>query len=247
MSEVTWLIDRVTGALLAEGLTLEQASELADDLLPVGREIGCARPLTLLPPPVVPGRERVTTPSLRVAGYYHDSLVEGPGRRSSLLVVGCALRCRGCWVSSLHGENVGRDVPVDRLADALLDPAYERDGVSVLGAEPMQQPKGLLALVRALRARGCPHMLVYSGYTYERLRRMAQREPAIGAVLDTIQVLIDGPFVQALADRGGPWTGSQNQRVIDLVATQRTGRVVLLDDPSPHWSSLRYAQPRAGG
>jgi anaerobic ribonucleoside-triphosphate reductase activating protein len=247
VSEITWIIDRVTGALLVEGMTEEEASALAGDLLPVGHEMGCARPLTMLPPPVVSTDDRVSMARLRVAGYYHNSLVEGPGRRSSLLVVGCSLQCRGCWVSSLHPEDAGTEVPVNILADALLDPAYERDGVSVLGAEPMQQPEGLLALVRALRTRGCPHVLVYSGYTYERLRRMGQQQPVIGAVLDTIQVFVDGPFVQALAERGGPWTGSQNQRVIDLVATRRSGRVVVLNEPSPDPSSERYHQLTAGG
>ena len=65
--------------------------------------------------------------------------------------------------------------PADRLADALLEPAYPRDGVSLLGGEPVAQPEGLLALVRALRTRGCPHLLADSGYTYEHLRRRAAR------------------------------------------------------------------------
>jgi len=118
-------------------------------------------------------------------------------------------------------------VPVGRLAEALLDPAYERDGVSIHGGEPFAQPEGLLALVTALRERGCAHILVYSGYTYERLRRVALRRPAIGAVLEEIDVLIDGPFIAALADGAGPWTGSANQRVIDLAATRRRSRLVL--------------------
>jgi anaerobic ribonucleoside-triphosphate reductase activating protein len=87
----------------------------------------------------------------------------------------------------------GRLVPVDRLTDALLDPAHERDGVSILGGEPFAQPNGLLALVRALRARGCRHILCYSGYTYEALLSRAAQQPAIGAVLDEIEMLIDGP------------------------------------------------------
>jgi anaerobic ribonucleoside-triphosphate reductase activating protein len=120
-------------------------------------------------------------------------------------------------------------VPVARLAEALLDPAYARDGVTLLGGEPFFQPDGLWALVRALRARGCPHLLAYSGFTYERLRRMARRQPAIDAALDELDALIDGPYVAALAGTGGPWTGSGNQRVIDLAATRRAGRVVPLD------------------
>ena len=110
-----------------------------------------------------------------------------------------------------------------------MDSAYPRDGISVLGGEPFAQPEGLLALVRVLRARDCPHILAYSGYTYEHLRRRARQQPAIGAVLDDIDVLVDGPYVEQLAGRAGPWTGSGNQRVIDLAATRRAGRVVRLD------------------
>jgi anaerobic ribonucleoside-triphosphate reductase activating protein len=64
-------------------------------------------------------------------------------------------------------------VPAERLADTLLDPLYERDGVTILGGEPFAQSSGLLALVHALRRRGCAHILVYTGYTWEHLRRLA--------------------------------------------------------------------------
>jgi anaerobic ribonucleoside-triphosphate reductase activating protein len=142
-----------------------------------------------------------------------------------------AVQITGCRVPHLHPDDAGLPVPVDRMAEALLDPAHERDGVSLLGGEPFAQPAGLLGLVRALRARGCPHVLAYSGYTYEQLRRMARVRRAVGAVLDELDVLIDGPFVQHLAGTAGPWTGSGNQRVIDLVATRAEGRVVLLGEP----------------
>jgi anaerobic ribonucleoside-triphosphate reductase activating protein len=118
-------------------------------------------------------------------------------------------------------------VPVDRLADALLDPAFERDGISVLGGEPFFQPEGLLALVRALRQRGCRHLLVYSGYTYERLRRAAARQPAIGAVLDEVEILVDGPFIEAMAANAGPWTGSGNQRVIGAIRSAERTKALL--------------------
>jgi anaerobic ribonucleoside-triphosphate reductase activating protein len=100
----------------------------------------------------------------------------------------------------------------------------------LLGGEPFFQPEGLWALVQALRARACRHLLVYSGYTYERLRRMAARQPAIDAVLDEVEILVDGPFVQGQAASAGPWTGSGNQRVIDLVASRKRGHIVLWRD-----------------
>lgn len=76
---------------------------------------------------------------------------------------------------------------------------------------------------------GCPHIVWYSGYTYEALLRRSITEPAIAAVLDDVEVLIDGPYREAHADSAGPWTGSGNQRVIDLAATRRAGRVMLLE------------------
>ena len=240
MPEVTILLDTTTGAVLVEApraLPAHLRGLLAERLGPE-TEVGCARPAAIVPPPRSPegAAEEEAFPSLRVAGYYHNSLIEGPGRRSCLLVSGCTLACVGCWVPVLHAPAGGVRVPVDRLAAALLDPAFERDGVSILGGEPFQQPEGLLGLVRALRARGCAHILAYSGYTYERLRRLAVRQPATGAVLDEIQVLIDGPYVEALANEAGPWTGSGNQRVIDLETTRRRKHVVVLD---PHEPSRR--------
>jgi anaerobic ribonucleoside-triphosphate reductase activating protein len=113
------------------------------------------------------------------------------------------------------------------MAEALLDPAYERDGVSLLGGEPFAQPTGLLGLVRALRARGCGHVLAYSGYTYAQLRRVGRFRPAVASVLDELDVLIDGPYVRALARAAGPWTGSGNQRVIGALRSAERTRALL--------------------
>ena len=120
MPDLILTLDVMTGTvLLAEpdrsppGLHEQLAA-----LLGPGRELGCARPLGVLPPPIVPARDASGSRHLRVAGYYHNSLVEGPGRRSSVLVAGCTLGCPGCWVPSLHPSDGGRPVPVDLLADA---------------------------------------------------------------------------------------------------------------------------------
>lgn len=228
MSELTWIVDPTTGNLLVEGLTEVQARNLVGDLLPPARELYCAVPPALLDLPPATPEEVATSICGRIAGYYHDSLIEGPGRRSVAKFQGCVLRCVGCAAQSSWDSAGGYLVPVGRLADALLESSYERDGISLLGGEPFLQPVALRALVRALRERGCGHILVYSGYTYERLRRMARTTSAIDDILAGVDMLIDGPFVAALADQAGPWTGSGNQRVIDLTATRRSDRVVTV-------------------
>ena len=229
MSEVSFIIDELNGTLLVEDnrhLDADARQYLADNL-GAGREMGCARPLIVLPPPAVSSREKAEGVCVRIAGYYHNSLCEGPGRRSSVLFQSCPLKCKGCWVSWLHTEEAGELVPVGLLATELLDPNYERDGVSILGGEPFAQPDGLLALVRELRQNGCRHILCYSGYTFEALCEKGIKQKAISAVLNEIDMLIDGAYIESLAETAGEWTGSGNQRVIDLFATRRRGEIVL--------------------
>jgi anaerobic ribonucleoside-triphosphate reductase activating protein len=229
-------IDIATGRLLVEGPASLPGPflETLESLLGPGEALACAAPTALLTLPPASADELAAGSCVRLAGYWHDSLIEGPGRRSTAKFQGCALRCDGCVTPDSWDPTLGALVPAGRLADAVLDPSHARDGVSILGGEPFAQPDGLLALVRGLRERGCRHVLAYSGYTYERLHRMAAHRPAIGAVLDELDVLVDGPYVQALAGGAGPWTGSGNQRVIDLVATRARGVVV----PWRGWRSV---------
>lgn len=229
MKEISFIIDELNGILLVEDtpeLNPKIREQLAADLGTV-REMGCARPLTVIPPPVISPKEKAGSICVRIAGYYHNSLCEGPGRRSSVLFQSCPLRCKGCWVTHLHSENTGELVPVNRLAAELLDPNYERDGISILGGEPFAQIEGLLALVKELRGQGCPHIVCYSGYTYETLLEKAVTQPSIAIVLDELDILIDGPYLESLADGAGAWTGSGNQRVINLCETRKSGEIVL--------------------
>jgi anaerobic ribonucleoside-triphosphate reductase activating protein len=230
VTEITWILDEMTGDLLVEGLMPENAPTLVGDLLPLARELYCAVPREVLHLPPATPEEIVRSTCVRIAGFYHNSLIEGPGRRSTVKFQGCTTACRGCIARDTWDRQAGYMVPVDRLADALLDSSFDRDGVSILGGEPFLQPEGLWAVAQELRVQGCPQILVYSGYTYEHLLRMAQRRPAIAAVLNDADILVDGPYVAALADHAGPWTGSGNQRVINLVATRCRGHIVLVGE-----------------
>lgn len=237
MADVTFLLDKETRNLMLESSDRFPGELLREvtDLIGSGRVLGCAKPLELLPPPPVTERGIADAVSVRVHGYYHNSLIEGPGRRSCVLLSGCDLGCRGCWVPHLHPTSSGSLVPADQLAEALLDARYQRDGVSILGGEAFLQPAGLLALVLALRECACPHILVYTGHRYEDLLARAQPEPEVGAVLDSIDMLIDGPYIEALAASAGPWTGSGNQRVLDMAAMRPPSGAGRPSSPLPDY------------
>jgi anaerobic ribonucleoside-triphosphate reductase activating protein len=214
MREITWLIDQATGALTVEGLNSVEAAQLAGDLLPPPMVLNCARPVNIAPlaltGPVPPPAHSEL--SLRVYRLYHGSLVDGPGRRSVAQVVHCTQKCPGCYVPETHDPQGGVTLGVREVVAQLLDPiGTPRDGVTVLGGEPFLQPAGLAALLQALKRRG-QHVTVYSGYTLEELR--ARPESAVHEALVHTDLLIDGPFVAALAYGAGEWRGSTNQRFI---------------------------------
>ena len=56
---------------------------------------------------------------------------------------------------------------------------------------------------------------LWTGYTYETLIRHPPH-PRVEDILDLIDVLIDGPYIEALRDITLEMRGSSNQRIIDL-------------------------------
>lgn len=228
MQEITFIIDEIGGEIVVEdnpGLT-KQALELLEKDLGEPSEIACARPLLKIKPPIISLTESDDL-TVRINGYYHNSLTEGPGRRSSVLFQFCPLKCQGCYVPELHDRDSGNVISVKKLAVLLLDPNFDRDGVTILGGEPFAQVTALSVLVKTLRSMNCPNIVCYSGYTLETLCEKAINQPQIKEILEEIDILIDGPFIEPLANQAGLWTGSGNQRVIDLKATRMNGQVVL--------------------
>jgi len=230
MQELTFILDELGGEIVVEDNEHLDAEILRNlkNHLGEAQEIACARPLEILPPPpAISVKDFAESQFVRIAGFYHNSLTEGPGRRSSVLFQFCPLNCKNCYVPELHSNEAGELISVEKLTDLLLDSNFERDGVTILGGEPFAQPEGLNALVKTLRQQNCPHIVGYSGYTLEILREKAETQTSIGEILSDIDILIDGAYVESLSSGAGLWTGSGNQRVIDLAATRKSGRTIL--------------------
>lgn len=215
-------LDSVTGRVVVDA-ELPSATGVNDALsgllgASAGTSVGCARPSVVRAFPTEP--QPPLMQRIRVSGYWHDDHMVGPGRRSVLRMQGCPIRCVGCWVPETWSERGGQTISIDSAVGALLAHDFGRDGVTILGGEPFAQPFALARLVSALRtAQPDIHIVVYTGYTLERLRARAAEDKglgeswSIGVVLDSIDILIDGPYIAARADSAGPWTGSGNQRV----------------------------------
>src|SRR5262245_43451778 len=212
MKETTWIIDSRSGALTVEGLPQAELMRLTADFLPAGTSINCARPINIEPLRTSSSRVANDEPSLRGFRIYHNSVVEGPGRRSVLQTSGCLLRCIACFVPETHDVDGGVEMKVSEIIEHLLDPQGEpRDGVTILGGEPFLQPEGLLALMQSLKHRD-QHITLYTGYTLEDLAN--RNDHTVRQILEFTDILIDGPFVKELSDNAREWLGSTNQRII---------------------------------
>lgn len=163
---------------------------------------------------------------LRIQGYVAESIVDGPGLRLAVFAQGCHLRCPGCHNPQTHDVEGGYEIDVEDLA-ALLQGNPLLAGVTLSGGEPFLQPKACLALALAARALG-KSVWAYTGYTLEELRGRGDRET--DALLEQIDVLVDGPFVQEQRSLELQFKGSKNQRVIDM-GKSRGGEIVLWQDP----------------
>ncbi len=162
--------------------------------------------------------------SIRLYGTASDSIVDGPGLRFSVFVQGCSHHCPGCHNESSQPASWGKEERLDALIVAIRANRLV-SGVTLSGGEPFEQCEASLALARQLKALGY-NIWVYSGYVYEDLLAGRPHELA-PQLLECCDVLVDGPFIKALNSYDLRWKGSSNQRVIDLVASRREGRVVL--------------------
>ncbi|MGE3384992.1 MAG: 4Fe-4S single cluster domain-containing protein [Pyrinomonadaceae bacterium] len=142
---------------------------------------------------------------------YHDSVTDGPGRRSVIQVSGCSIRCQGCYVPETHQRENGSQVSIASIVDEILKDRERHDGVTILGGEPFDQPGPLAELIYRLKRHGL-HLTVYTGYTMETL--IERKQPAIDYALTHADLLVDGPFVTSLNRNAGEYRGSRNQRFI---------------------------------
>jgi len=157
-------------------------------------------------------------------------VANGPGIRVSLFVSGCTHHCRECFNPETWDFSYGSPFTQEEVSAILtyLAPDHIR-GLSVLGGEPFEpeNQSAVLALVRRVRA-AYPQKDVwcYSGYLYEALR-----DGKVGthsrALLELLDVLVDGPFVIEKKDLSLRFRGSANQRLVDVPASLAAGEVVL--------------------
>lgn len=153
---------------------------------------------------------------MNIHQYYPIDVVNGPGTRCTLFVSGCVHQCPGCYNKSTWRLNSGvlfTQEMEDQIIADLNDTKIPRQGLTLSGGDPLhpQNVPEVLKLVKRVNAE-CEgkDIWMWTGYLLSELTPQQQE------VVDLINVLIDGKFVQALADPALVWRGSSNQIVHKL-------------------------------
>ena len=157
---------------------------------------------------------------IRVLDIIEDTMVDGPGFRTSIYCAGCRHHCPGCHNPQSWAFDQGHEMSVDDLMKIIEADPYAN--VTFSGGDPMFQATGFAELAREIHKRTNKDIWCYTGFTYESLITQEQRE-----LLEQIDVLVDGPFIEKLRDPDLLFRGSSNQRLIDVQASLYTGQVVL--------------------
>lgn len=160
-------------------------------------------------------------------------IANGEGVRVSLFVSGCTHHCKNCFNFETWDFNYGKPFTKeteDEIIDSLSHDYI--DGLTLIGGEPFepQNQRALLPFVKKVKEK-YPNKTVwcYSGYLFDKelLGESRARCECTDEMLGLIDVLVDGEFKQDLYDISLSFRGSSNQRIIDVPASLRTGKIVL--------------------
>ena len=166
---------------------------------------------------------------MNYASILKCDIANGPGFRTSLFVSGCMRKCPGCFNEEAWNPNYGKyfdDSAKDKIFKE-LSMEYCR-GLSLLGGDPMSKigdiRKTVIELCREVKTKFTnKDIWLWTGYTFEEI----VNDNTANKILQYIDVMVDGPFVESLKYIDLVWKGSSNQRVIDIKNTLNNGNVVL--------------------
>ena len=157
----------------------------------------------------------------------------GTGIRLSIFVSGCTKHCKGCFQPQTWDFEYGK-LYTESIEKFILEELSKNyyDGLTILGGEPFENSnqKVLVNLIRKIKT-DMPekNIWIYTGFTYDKdlIPGGCRYIECTDEILDSIDILVDGRFVEDLKNIRLNFRGSSNQRIIDMKATRKNGEVKL--------------------
>lgn len=157
----------------------------------------------------------------------------GVGLRVSVFVSGCTNHCKGCFQPQTWDFEYGQlytQETEDYILSELSKDYY--NGITILGGEPFElsNQREIINLIRRVKKElPTRDIWMYTGFTYDKdlVPGGCRYIECTDEILDNIDILVDGRFVEELRNLMLNFRGSENQRIIDMKATRKSGEVVL--------------------
>lgn len=172
---------------------------------------------------------------------------DGPGIRVGLYVSGCTHKCKGCHSSEYWDFEAGDKFTEDCLIqlEAALSKNYI-EGLSILGGDPLEiknihQVKYIIEQCKRFYelSHDKLNIWLWTGSVFENLCLLFAEDfkdsdatwyvDDLKYILNNIDVLVDGPFIEEKKDLNLAFRGSSNQRLIDMRKTLENKKLTLLD------------------
>ena len=157
--------------------------------------------------------------NLMVMDIVEDTIVDGPGFRTTVYASGCRHHCPGCHNPQSWELSNGHGVEVEELARELLSDPFS--DITFSGGDPMEQVEAFTELARIIKAESRKNIWCYTGYRFEEVATSSR----FSRILPYIDVLVDGRFRNELRDTDLLFRGSSNQRLVDVRASLDRGKV----------------------
>lgn len=173
---------------------------------------------------------------MRILKIVPDTVVDGPGLRTSIYFAGCKVHCEGCHNPESWNLDGGEEMFPAEVLRKIEE--YGNKRITLSGGNPLDQEHlfHVQVLCETLKREGY-NIWLYSGYTWEHLIGRVQsfmwnnrtRNLELMKILDNIDVIVDGPFIKDLRDTSLLYRGSSNQRIIDVKKSLKENKVVLYE------------------
>ena len=145
---------------------------------------------------------------MRILDIVPGTSVDGPGLRTAIYFAGCEHKCPGCHNPQSWDFDGGQDMSIDEIMAVVIENDFD---VTFTGGDPLYSTETILPLAREIRRIG-KSIWCYTGFRYEEI----VSHPRMRELMEYIDVLVDGPFVESLRNVHLLFRGSSNQRLIDL-------------------------------
>ena len=160
---------------------------------------------------------------LELSGIVSDSIVDGPGIRTTVFSQGCPHHCPGCHNPETWEFGCGTPMDEETIVEIVRSNPL-CCGVTFSGGEPFAQAEGFAKLARLLKSEGY-EVASYSGYTFEQLLKGNAHQRKL---LESIDILIDGPFLMEEKTLEISFRGSRNQRILDVPTSLKEGKAIAV-------------------